>query len=121
MSSLSTRSATLHDHGNDTTMIILHSLKGEEFALNPGLIERVEGTAETHTLLVTGTSYVVQETVEEIVRLHREDRAYVQAAAGSHMVGGSIDAEPLHLPDPDGASPLRLVVPAPENPGGGAR
>lgn len=62
-------------------MIILHTIKGQEFAINGGLIERVEQDNETHVTLATGTSYLVREPLSEVVRLHRQDRAKVRVLA----------------------------------------
>lgn len=64
-------------------VITLHSIKGEELAINGGLIERVQASndVETHVLVTTGTTYVVSESVAEIAELHREDRAIVDARA----------------------------------------
>jgi uncharacterized protein YlzI (FlbEa/FlbD family) len=62
-------------------MIVLHNLRGEPIAINGGLIERVEGETETHVTLTSGTSYIVRESLEEVVACQREDRAEVQAAA----------------------------------------
>lgn len=84
-------------------MIVLHNVHGAAFAINAGLIERVEGDTETHVMLVTGTNYVVIESVEQVVALHREDRARVQALAGSQLHAGCTD-------EPASAS-LRLVEP----------
>jgi flagellar protein FlbD len=62
-------------------MIILHTIKGQEFAINGGLIERVEQDNETHITLATGTSYMVRESMSEVMNLHREDRAEVRVFA----------------------------------------
>jgi uncharacterized protein YlzI (FlbEa/FlbD family) len=62
-------------------MIILHTIKGQEFAINGGLIERVEQDNETHITLATGTSYMVREPLVEVLRLHRQDRAKVRVLA----------------------------------------
>jgi len=86
-------------------MIVLHTVKGEAFAINAGLIERVEGAPETHVTLVNGTSYLVKEPLEEVVRLHREDRAIVQSMAS----GDRPIATPSVGPPVDGPLPLRLV------------
>jgi len=58
-------------------MIVLHNLKGQQFGINGALIERVDGETETHVLLTSGTSYIVTESIEQVVQLHREDRAIV--------------------------------------------
>jgi uncharacterized protein YlzI (FlbEa/FlbD family) len=62
-------------------MIILHTIKGQELALNGGLIERVEQDTETHITLATGTSYLVREPLTEVVHLHQLDRAAVRLLA----------------------------------------
>ena len=84
-------------------MIVLHDLHGQPFGINGALIERVSGGTETHVLLTSGTSYIVTESVDQVVQLHREDRAIVVALARGVRVppGG---APPLS----DGA--LRLVT-----------
>ena len=87
-------------------MIILHNLQGFPMAINGSLIERVDGGPETHVMLGNGTSYVVTESMEEVVRLHRDDRAAVQALAHHLLVG---EAEPP--PAAAGADgTLRLVT-----------
>lgn len=86
-------------------MIVLHNLRGEEFALNAELIERVEGDSETHVTLVTGTSYVVRESEAEVIRLWRLDRAEIQLLAGQlapqiATPTPSSNPAPLHLVEP---------------------
>jgi len=99
-------------------MITVHNLQDQSFAINSALIERVDGGPETHVLLSNGTSYVVMESIEEIVRLHREDRAMVQVLA-SRITSGHIDepgeASTRPLGEGSGAlggreHPLRLVA-----------
>lgn len=68
-------------------MIVLHNLHGEPIAINGGLIERVEGGTETHVTLTSGTSYIVGESLEDVVRFQREDRAEVQAEAIRRLSG----------------------------------
>ena len=65
-------------------MITVTRLNGPAFALNPDLIERVETTPDTVVHLVDGATYVVRETVEEIVQRVREARAEVIAL--SHLI-----------------------------------
>jgi flagellar protein FlbD len=50
-------------------------LNGEQFALNPDLIERVEAHPDTVAFLVDGTKYVVKESVDELIQEIREFRA----------------------------------------------
>jgi flagellar protein FlbD len=56
-------------------------LNGEQFALNPDLIERVEGHPDTVVFLVDGTRYVVRESVEDVLGEIREYRASILATA----------------------------------------
>jgi flagellar protein FlbD len=62
-------------------MIIVTRLNGQEFALNPDLIERADSTPDTVVTLVDGTKYLVTESLSEIARLIREYRAAVIAEA----------------------------------------
>lgn len=62
-------------------MIRVTRLNGERFALNPDLIERVEGHPDTVAFLVDGTRYVVRESVEEVLVEIREYRAGILATA----------------------------------------
>jgi flagellar protein FlbD len=56
-------------------------LNGERFALNPDLIERVEGHPDTVAFLVDGTKYVVKESVDEVLTEIREYRAGILATS----------------------------------------
>ena len=62
-------------------MIRVTRLNGEQFALNPDLIERVEGHPDTVVFLVDGTKYIVRESVEEVLAEIREYRASILATA----------------------------------------
>ncbi|MBK7722280.1 MAG: flagellar FlbD family protein [Austwickia sp.] len=48
-------------------MITVTRRNGTTFALNPDLIERVEATPDTVVTLVSGTKYIVAESVQDIV------------------------------------------------------
>jgi flagellar protein FlbD len=56
-------------------------LNGEQFALNPDLIERVEAHPDTVAFLLDGTKYVVKETVDEMLLEIREYRAGILATS----------------------------------------
>jgi flagellar protein FlbD len=56
-------------------------LNGERFALNPDLIERVEGHPDTVAFLVDGTKYVVRESVDAVLDEIREYRASILATS----------------------------------------
>ena len=62
-------------------MIRVTRLNGERFALNPDLVERVEGHPDTVVFLVDGTRYIVAESVEEVLVEIREYRASILATA----------------------------------------
>ena len=92
-------------------MIRVTRLNGEQFALNPDLIERVEAHPDTVAFLVDGTKYVVKETVDEVLQEIREYRAGILATSYEMDRGeyrSSTSAEPP--PAVDGGS---SVVPFP--------
>ena len=62
-------------------MIRVTRLNGEQFALNPDLIERVEAHPDTVVFLVDSTKYVVRETVDEVLHEIREYRAGILATS----------------------------------------
>lgn len=62
-------------------MIVLTRLNGEQFALNPDLIERLEETPDTHITLVDGKNLLVKEKMVEVIDSIRRDRATVLALA----------------------------------------
>ena len=62
-------------------MIRVTRLNGERFALNPDLVERVEGHPDTVVFLVDGTKYVVSESVDEVLVEIREYRASILATS----------------------------------------
>jgi flagellar protein FlbD len=68
-------------------MITLTRLHGARFALNPELIERVEATPDTVVTLVTGSRYVVAETLEEVTAAVAHQRASVLAEANRLAAG----------------------------------
>jgi uncharacterized protein YlzI (FlbEa/FlbD family) len=87
-------------------MIIVTNLKGESIAINDELIERVEGDREARIILSGGARYIVAESLDEVVRRSREDRAIVRATARQLLGdGGSTDGTPLRLLTADGADP----------------
>lgn len=90
-------------------MIVVTTLKGERLAINDQLIERVEDDNETRVILTSGARYIVAESVEEIVRLTRQDRAEVHAMA--RRLAARIDTEPAHAPaDAREADPEENIV-----------
>ena len=79
-------------------MIRVTRLNGERFALNPDLIERVEGHPDTVAFLVDGTKYVVKESVDEVLEEIREYRARILATSyemdRGEYTSGTPDSEP---------------------------
>ncbi|MGB9789169.1 flagellar FlbD family protein [Thermotoga caldifontis] len=49
-------------------MIWLTRLKGQRFVLNAEMIETIEALPDTTITLFNGKKYIVQESVEEVVR-----------------------------------------------------
>lgn len=62
-------------------MILVTRLNGSRFAINPDLIERVQESPDTTIVLVDGTTFIVTETLEEIVDAVASCRARVVALA----------------------------------------
>ena len=89
-------------------MIRVTRLNGEQFALNPDLIERVEGHPDTVATLVDGTKYVVKETVDDVLREIREYRAGILATS-YEMDRGEYRTSPTLQPAAEHSS----VVPFP--------
>ena len=48
-------------------MIILKTLRGEEFTLNCDLIETISENPDTTMLLTTGKMYIVRESMQEVI------------------------------------------------------
>ncbi len=98
-------------------MIRVTRLNGEHFALNPDLVERVEGHPDTVLSLVDGTKYVVAETVDEVLLEIRDYRASVLATAyqmdrGAYRAAASV-IPPKPQPDDDAVHTV-LRFPSPE-------
>ena len=89
-------------------MIRVTRLNGERFALNPDLVERVEGHPDTVVFLVDGTRYVVTESVDEVLVEIREYRASILATA-YEMDRGTYRSPSL----PEEAGARAAVVPFP--------
>ena len=88
-------------------MIRVTRLNGERFALNPDLIERVEGHPDTVAFLVDGTKYVVRESVDEVLQEIREYRASILATSYE------MDRGEYRPPMPADVGDLSSVVPFP--------
>lgn len=70
-------------------MITVTRRDGSTFALNPDLIERVEAAPDTVVTLVSGTQYVVVESVEQVVAEVCQFRAAVLQASAASQTSAS--------------------------------
>ncbi|MGN6741905.1 MAG: flagellar FlbD family protein [Amnibacterium sp.] len=64
-------------------MILLTRLNGSTFAVNPDLVERIQESPDTSVVLVDGTTFIVRETIDEVIGEIAEYRARVIALAHS--------------------------------------
>ncbi len=87
-------------------MIVLRRLGGPLFTLNPDLIERAEATPDTVITLLSGTKYVVCETLDELVELILNYRARIIATAESMVADG--DSSSM-LSGPAGQPRMRVL------------
>ncbi len=92
-------------------MIIVRRLTGQPFAINPDLIERIECTPDTILVLLDGTRYIVNESMDEIVALIQDHRAAIVARS---LNISATDAAPAERPD----SGDSVIVPLPMRPRG---
>jgi len=82
-------------------MIVVTRLNNTRFAINPDLIERIQSSPDTTLTLVGGTSYIVTESMEQVIEMIASYRAGVIARARA-------------LPSFDGTSaPVLGIVPMP--------
>jgi uncharacterized protein YlzI (FlbEa/FlbD family) len=58
-------------------MIVVTRLNDTRFAVNPDLIERIQESPDTTLTLVGGTSYVVRESMEQVIEMIMKFRAGV--------------------------------------------
>lgn len=73
-------------------MIVLTRLNDTQFAVNPDLIERVHANPDTTLVMVDGATYIVTETMAEVIELIVDYRAQVISRArdmpsGAHGAG----------------------------------
>lgn len=64
-------------------MITLSRLDGVAFAINCDLIERIDCLPETMLTLVDGTSYLVAESLEDVIQRIQMSRASIVALSHS--------------------------------------
>jgi flagellar protein FlbD len=66
---------------NGFVMIVVTRLNGSRFAVNPDLVERVQASPDTTLVLVGGTTYIVRESLDEVIDLIAAYRARVISSA----------------------------------------
>ncbi|MCK8476613.1 flagellar FlbD family protein [Microbacterium aurugineum] len=64
-------------------MIVLTRLNRSRFAVNPDLIERVQATPDTTLIMVDGATFVVTETMDDVIAQITRFRAGVLATAAT--------------------------------------
>ncbi|CAH0213564.1 MULTISPECIES: flagellar FlbD family protein [unclassified Microbacterium] len=64
-------------------MIVVTRLNRTRFALNPDLIERIQASPDTTIIMVDAATFVVTETMAEVIAKITEYRAGVLAAAAN--------------------------------------
>ncbi|WP_226532064.1 flagellar FlbD family protein [Microbacterium paraoxydans] len=64
-------------------MIVLTRLNRSRFAVNPDLIERVQATPDTTLIMVDGATFVVTETMDDVIAQIARFRARVLATAAA--------------------------------------
>jgi len=62
-------------------MIVVTRLNNTRFAVNPDLIERIQSSPDTTLSLVGGTSYIVTESMEDVIEMIAAYRAAVISRA----------------------------------------
>jgi flagellar protein FlbD len=92
-------------------VIIVRRLTGQPFAINPDLIERIECTPDTILVLLDGTRYIVNESMDEIVALIQDHRAGIVARS---LNISATEAAPVERPD----NGDNVIVPLPTRPRG---
>lgn len=96
-------------------MIAVTRLNGSCFAVNPDLIERVQENPDTTLVMVGGATYVVRESLPEVIALIADFRALVIATAHAYAPGGVRPLRGRSVDDPvdaDPAADLAAATPA---------
>lgn len=73
-------------------MIVLTRLNRSRFAVNPDLIERVQATPDTTLIMVDGATFVVTETMDDVIAQITRFRAGVLATAAALITAAGTDA-----------------------------
>ena len=62
-------------------MIVVTRLNGTRFAVNPDLIERIQENPDTTLCMVEGHTYVVTESLADVIELITQHRARILTTA----------------------------------------
>lgn len=62
-------------------MIVVTRLNGTDFGVNPDLIERCHSSPDTRLVMVDGTTYIVTQTMQEVIELIIQYRASILTLA----------------------------------------
>ena len=68
-------------------MIAVTCRNGEHFSLDPDAIQRVESRGDTTVILDDGTKFVVDQTIDQLVRIVRDHRASALSARRLRLDG----------------------------------
>ena len=74
-------------------MIVLTRLNRSRFAVNPDLIERVQATPDTTLIMVDGATFVVTETMDDVIAQITRFRAGVLATAAALISTAGTDSD----------------------------
>lgn len=86
-----------HDFLDWCEVIVFRRLGGELIALNPDLIERVEATPDTVVTMVDDRKFLVAESLDEVLDLIIDYRAYVIARSNDLSVTAEAGRPTLHV------------------------
>ena len=78
-------------------MIVVTRLNRSRFALNPDLIERIQASPDTTIVMVDGATFVVTESMDDVIGKIADFRAGVLAAAANR---NHPHATPAPIPAP---------------------
>ncbi|MDQ0211772.1 MULTISPECIES: flagellar FlbD family protein [Arthrobacter] len=83
-------------------MIVVTRLNGTRFAVNPDIIERIHESPDTHLVTLDGATYVVRESLAEVVDLIANYRAYILRRAQDLPIVTGYPLSLVRTPDTDG-------------------
>lgn len=84
-------------------MIVLTRLNRSRFAVNPDLIERIQATPDTTLIMVDGATFVVAESMDDVIGAVVAFRARVLSAA----LDAPPPANPVTAPADPALAPTR--------------